>query len=251
MKQFIKADEIPYKELKKTLGMSESDFLNLPTPVLDKMLSGRLSPLMHLKIDTGKHIAEGLFKMALVKDEKNRVNLRFYPMEKNLKYDQKLESEESQRLKKGEAVLKTVVRNGVEEKMLIQLDRETNNIIEMKASAIRVPDSVAGVTLGGTQKQRIREGKPVEIDKDNTKVTVGVDLDDVTNFRVLDGSLKEWYEQKLMKWDRLNRGVATGWWKTSENLWQLKQFNLDRDFGQELSKGHGVNMHYGMGIKRG
>ena len=251
MKKFIKAQEIPYDELQKTMGMSENDFLNLPPRVLDKVLSGRLSPLMHLKVDTGNYVAEGVMKFGLTREPDGSVGLKFYPMEKKLKYDQEIKSEERQRLNKGEAVLKDITRGGITEKMYIQLDRETNNIIEMKSMGLNIPDTIADVELGLTQQQRIREGRPLQIDKDGTSVTIGVDLEDLTNFRVLNGNVDEWREQKLQVWERLNRGVATAWNCNDEGTWQLKQFNLDREFGQNLEMESGHSMSMGIGRSLG
>jgi hypothetical protein len=85
-------------------------------------------------------------------------------------------------------------------------------------------------------KQRMRDGLPVEVEVGDTKVTVGVDLNDPTGFRVLKGDLNEWQQKKLVEWDRITPG-ATGYWQTSENGWEyMKTLQEDQKITTGLSR---------------
>ena len=78
------------------------------------------------------------------------------------------------------------------------------------------------ITLGQNQRQAIREGKPVELEVGDTKVTVGVDLRQNSGFKAIDGDMSEWKRQQEIKWDMANPGQM-GYWQTDENRWEYKQ----------------------------
>ena len=83
-------------------------------------------------------------------------------------------------------------------------------------------EHVKNITLGQNQRQAIREGKPVELEVGDTKVTVGVDLRQNSGFKAIDGDMSEWKRQQEIKWDMANPG-AMGYWQTDENRWEYKQ----------------------------
>ena len=83
-------------------------------------------------------------------------------------------------------------------------------------------EHVRHITLGQNQRQAIREGKPVELEVGDTKVTVGVDLRQNSGFKAIDGDMSEWKRQQEIKWDMANPG-AMGYWQTDANRWEYKQ----------------------------
>ena len=83
-------------------------------------------------------------------------------------------------------------------------------------------EHVKNITLGQNQRQAIREGKPVELEVGDTKVTVSVDLRQNSGFKSIDGDMGEWKRQQEIKWDMANPGQM-GYWQTDENRWEYKQ----------------------------
>ena len=106
--------------------------------------------------------------------------------------------------------------------VFVQMDRETKCLMTAKAEEIKIPTSIGNVQLGNEQINRIREGNPIEIEVDNTKVTLGIDLNSFSGFKTMKGDLQEWMQKKMETWDRITPG-ATGIWRTTENGWQYEQ----------------------------
>mgnify|MGYP000340749735 CR=1 FL=1 len=69
-KMIFKEDEIPFEELSE-IGITKENFFNLPIDILNRILLGRLSPVMEFKIlvDGESHILKGKFAFHR-KDEK-------------------------------------------------------------------------------------------------------------------------------------------------------------------------------------
>jgi hypothetical protein len=83
-------------------------------------------------------------------------------------------------------------------------------------------EHVRDITLGQNQRQAIREGKPVELEIGDTKVTVGVELSQNSGFKAIEGDLQEWKRKQQIAWDIATPG-AMGYWQTEENRWEYKQ----------------------------
>lgn len=129
--------------------------------------------------------------------ENGEVGLMIFPVMKKMDNRYQLNEEDILQLNEKETILRTIDRGKGKEKCYIQLDRETNTLMTARASDIHIPDAIGNVTVGLEQKERMRNGNPVEIDMGNTKVTVGVDLNDRTGFKVINGDLDEWRKRNL------------------------------------------------------
>jgi hypothetical protein len=112
--------------------------------------------------------------------------------------------------------------------MYLQADQETKSLLKRDVKQAEIDkrmdelEHVRNITLGQNQRQAIREGKPVELEVGDTKVTVGVDLRQNSGFKAIDGDMGEWKRQQEIKWDMANPG-AMGYWQTDENRWEYKQ----------------------------
>lgn len=232
--KYTKVSEVPFDELEQ-VGISEQAFLNMPKNMLDRIMSGRVTPLMQMQwTKKDGTVIPMLGKLAMQRGEDNKMHLVVIPalkqggMAHKLMEQMGLDQKDIQKLEKGELV----VKEDKHERMYFQLDRETNNVIKLKEKDIMIPESIGDVKLGAEQKDRIREGKPVELDYENTKVTVGVDPNDVTGCRIIKGDLDDWKEQKLIEWDRSRPDVG-GYWRCMENQWELEKH---REIQQGISK---------------
>ncbi len=236
MKNLFKAKEIPFGELEQ-YGIAKEAFLDLPKKALDNLLTGRLSPLMKLSIE-GKNgkIYSLPAKVKLHRNADGTTALRIFPSMKEIRNDFSLTEKELGKLKDNQTIVKSIDRGNGTERCYLQLDKETNTVMHVKASEIHIPDAIGEAVIGGEQKERLRNGEPVEIHMEDTTVTVGVDLNDRTGFKVIKGDLDEWRIKKLIEWDRITPG-ATGYWQTSENGWEYRK-EMEREREQERGKGY-------------
>lgn len=238
-KNIYNVKEIPFKEL-KNMGISKEAFLDLPKNAIDRLLTGRLSPLMMLRISSDKQAYSIPAKIALVR-ENGEVGIKIFPKRKEIDNSLNLSDKDMDKIKKGETIR---IKTDKEDKF-VQLDPETKTLMSAKAKDIHIPDAIGNVIVGGTQKEQMLNGNPVQIEVGDTKVTVGVDLNDRTGFKVINGDLDLWRQKKLIEWDRVTPG-ATGYWITSENGWEFQK-HIEKKKKEDLDEKKGLGR--GLGFK--
>ena len=180
---------------KKDFERIDIDVRLMPKEIKEKLLNGELTPLVEIRdqLDNGI-IATMPVKLRLQRSEDGKAVLKAYPVSKDIVSDLKLTDKEQKRdVKQAE------------------IDKRMDEL-----------EHVRNITLGQNQRQAIRDGKPVELEVGDTKVTVGVDLRQNSGFKAIDGDMNEWKRQQEIKWDMANPG-AMGYWQTDENRWEYKQ----------------------------
>lgn len=213
------SNEIPYDELEK-IGLSKSHFLDLPTDILDRLLTGRLSSIMRLIMEKDGEKYSFLAKIAFKKKD-DRVKLLIYPVLKEIPNEINLSDSEIEILKSGGVVKKKVVdEEGKSLLSYIQLDAEINNLISVPIRSVYIPQTIGGIELNKEELKSIKDGQVIELKDRNC--CVGIDLQERNGFRYAEGSLANWKRDMLIEWDRINPNV-TGYWNTSQNNWEYME----------------------------
>lgn len=236
-KKFL-MNEMPWDKLKE-IGMTEEAFLDLPKDSIDRIMTGNLSPLMKMKfLDTHGNtikLPESMklsqsengvvpAKFRLQREADGKVSLVLHPKKNEIDLmigETVITEQQLKHLKEQESVRTLVRKDGKDEMCYVQLDSDLNILHMTRENNITIPNAIGDVTIGQEIEQRLREGKPVELDVGDTKVTVGVDLNARNGFRVVEGDMDEWKQRKLEQWDRITPGIK-GYWKTSENGWEYE-----------------------------
>lgn len=220
--------DIPFGKLAK-LGISQEMAKNLPSEVSDRLLSGRVTPLMMARMRSRSgNVFEIPMKLQMQRAKDGSIKLIAYPVRKEIANDMRLSGEEKDRLTNGETLRKEVIADGVRQMKFLQMDKETKSLIKVNAKQLRLKDrfaemeSINNIQLGTNQKDAIREGKPVELAVGDQKVTVGVDLKAQQGFKVVNGDMEEWKNQKMIRYDLANEGFM-GYVMTDKNRWEYKQ----------------------------
>ena len=214
---------------KKDFERIDIDVRSMPKEIKEKLLNGELTPLVEIRdqLDNGI-IATMPVKLRLQRDTEGYAVLKAYPVSRDIVSDLKLQDAEQKRLQAGEVIQKDIREGNRTRTMFLQLDQETKSLLKREVNKSEVDKRidelvhVKDITLGQNQRQAIREGKPVELEVGDTKVTVGVDLRQNSGFKAIDGDMSEWKRQQEIKWDMANPG-AMGYWQTDENRWEYKQ----------------------------
>lgn len=238
------AEELPFAQLQK-VGLSKKNVLDMPKEVLEKLLTGQMTPVVELKME--REDGRKLFlpvKLKLDRDEKTGKavasailvsremrldnNLLMGKKEKQAVQNLKLSEDEKQRLKRGEVVFK----NNVPEKdaegrirrtsVFVEMEKDTKSIMLKKSRDIEIPNAIKGIELGMEQKKNLREGKPIQVEIGDQKITAGVDLSSPTGFNMMNGDLMQWQRKKEQQWDFFNPGAAM-YLMTDQNKWELKE----------------------------
>lgn len=273
-KKFL-MNEMPWEQLEK-LGITEEKFLDFPKDSIDRIMTGNTSPLMKMKFvdndGNAMKVPESLnvfqneegivptkFRLLREANGKVRVELMLRRNELNLMLGETaITKEQLERLKNQESVRTAIRKFGKDEMCYVQLDSELNILQMTKEKEVIIPNAIGDVTIGTEIEQRLREGKPVELEVGDTKVTVGVDLNARNGFRVVEGDMDLWKQRKLEQWDRITPGVK-GYWRTTENGWDYElhqdreqKQTIDRQSGQVLDNEQKMNvsMTQGRGMRR-
>ena len=273
-KKFL-MNEMPWEQLEK-LGITEEKFLDFPKDSIDRIMTGNTSPLMKMKfVDNDGNAMEvpeslNLFqneegvvptKFRLLREANGKVRVELMPRRNELNLmlgETAITKEQLERLKNQESVRTVIRKFGKDEMCYVQLDSELNILQMTKEKEVVIPNAIGDVTIGTEIEQRLREGKPVELEVGDTKVTVGVDLNARNGFRVVEGDMDLWKQRKLEQWDRITPGVK-GFWKTTENGWDYElhqdreqKQTIDRQSGQVLDNEQKMNvsMTQGRGMRR-
>lgn len=121
--------------------------------------------------------------------------------------------------------------------LYLQRDAQTNSVIAIPSDKIEDKikdiDSILDIKLGTEQKERIREGKAVELESGGEIFTVGMELKDPDRFRLLKGDIKEWERQKAIAYD-IEHPEYLGLVKTDENRWEYQQIVNSERFPEYL-----------------
>lgn len=221
-------DEIPFEKFEK-LGISKQDFLAMPKELADTVVNGRVTPLMNTRIhaENGK-VIEMHMKLQLTRDDNGNVLLQTYPMRKQIDNAYNLTDRELKKVEEGNVIKKEVTEDGEKKVKFIQLDQETKSLISRNVATVKLAnklrdmEKINDIELGANQKQAAQEGKPLELNVGDQKVTVGVDLREPQAFKIVNGDMKEWERQMKIKYDEEHEGFM-GYVQTDENRWEYRQ----------------------------
>ncbi len=110
---------------------------------------------------------------------------------KEIKNDMALTKSEIKQLKNGDLITKTTANN---EKVLMQVDKDTNELVRVKGKDISIPNSIGGVALTPVQKEALKNGKEINIFNEKLQTSAFVKLD----LNAKNGiSIKDSNEQKI------------------------------------------------------
>ena len=222
-------EEIPYEKLEK-IGITRKGVLSMPKDIIEPLVNGKVTPLImtRYKADNGK-VIEMPMKLQLDRAENGDVRLMTYQVRKDIERENpKLSDKELELVKNGETIKKEVKEDGMRKQKYIQLDQETKSFILKDAAAVKITDKlremekIKDIGLGENQKQAAIEGKPIELNVGDQKVTVGVDLREPQGFKVVNGDMQEWEKQMKIRYDNEHEGFM-GYVQTDENRWEYQK----------------------------
>ncbi|EGN57481.1 hypothetical protein PRBRB14_21520 [Hallella multisaccharivorax DSM 17128] len=224
----MKEEPVPFDKFAR-IGIYPKDLERMPEDLRDKILRGEFSPLMRLNVPVGDNSAVSIpMKIQLAYDKDGKLQLLTYQIHREIDNRLGLNDVELDRLRKG-AVFRKEFAEGDNRKMrYVQLDKETNSLMTRDLASVKFEDKLAEVdkvkdiSLGLGQKEAVANGRPVELEVGDQKVTVGVDLREPQGFKVVNGDMEEWKRQQAIRYDDANEGFI-GYVQTDENRWEYKQ----------------------------
>lgn len=171
--------DLPYFQFEQ-LGLSKRDVVNMNPEDLAGMLNGGRTRLLPLTISLGNGInpIQAEVKLSLVRNADNTVSLNVHPILNEPKNTIDANPQQWERLLKGELVLKeSKALNGTLEPHIYQLDRQTNEVLCSRISSIQIPNSIQNTPISPEQKEQLKQGNPLELEKPGTKERFVIQLD--------------------------------------------------------------------------
>lgn len=188
-------------------GLSKEEVWRLPKEELEALMNGRLTGLMELRISPAPNpsptgagntpndiVIKG--RLGFEREADGRIVLKGYPQSDTIVTDGlKLKKEELKRVKKHGIIVTEVNMDGNKVRYIVQLDRQTNNLMYAKVDDIRQcqPTDILGVKLTQEQTERLWEGKPVEVSAVEQRWIIGIDLQQPSGFKVVCGGMDLWH----------------------------------------------------------
>ena len=214
---------LPYDKL-ALVGITQEGINAMPQLLRDAIFNGDKTPLIEARMIT----ANGMLVFPVHKEQNRIPNLT---------------NQEHDTLLSGNVIVKTMGAGSSRKPYFLQLDPETNFIIRKSLDEVAVNNRIADVErinhiqLGTEQKKRVRDGKPVELNVGDETVVVGVDLREPQHFRTLNGDMKEWERQRMIKYD-LDHPEYMGFVQTDANRWEYAQVMEAQRLNRRMSMGN-------------
>lgn len=216
--QRIEENEIPYEELGK-FGLTQEMIDDLPEPIMNKLLGGMRTPLLPIEqVDGDGVIHKDFARIRLVK-EGEQVHPMFLPVKNqgNLEY---FTGEQKEALKNGK-VLKVILPSN-NSWNYVQLDSATNSIISVKSNLVDNNLSLLAHNMGMDENyiQELENGKVVTLEKDDQKLSVGLDLNEETGILSVNGDAQTWQKERDGIWafDKYNFGIYGCWTRDDKGM---------------------------------
>ncbi|MDR2010946.1 MAG: DUF3945 domain-containing protein [Bacteroidales bacterium] len=170
-KYFIDPNKINWDEL-KNLSITKEDLEK--SKALEPMLRGYKSPsTFPIEANLGTVVMKTDARLSFRPDKDGNVVLAIHGIRKQPElnrpyFGHQFSDEDKKNLKETGNMGRVVdVKNyitGENVPSFISVDRQTNELVSMKASSIKLPDEIKGVKLDDKQKAELREGKAVYLE---------------------------------------------------------------------------------------
>jgi Protein of unknown function (DUF4099)/Protein of unknown function (DUF3945) len=178
-------DEIPYNQFEQ-LGMDKKTVQNrLNFADVERLLKGEKTDLKTVQIQTQNLSFDMDTKFSLRRNPDNSINLMLHPKRQQMDMKFDLSKDEINRLKTGETVLKKGSRTDSPVSLssekspdmyLLQLDKDTKEVMRINTAHLKIPDSIEDIRLTLEQKDKLRNGEGIELEKPDKKLNVKLDL---------------------------------------------------------------------------
>ncbi len=204
----FKENDIPYGAFER-LGISKVDILTkIEKSDLQALLSGKRTGLFKVSgIDQMGEKFTMKCKFSLQRKEDGSAGLCIHPVRNRLTNDIGLKPKELEKLNSGHSICKNIEG----ERFLIQLDKDTNELLRVKTKDINIPSYIQDTKLNSSQKEKLRQGKEIDIDTNTEKVQAKIDLNTPSGITLSN------FEQKQKEAYDFHNHDVTGFLQTDRN----------------------------------
>lgn len=225
--QNFKENDIPYQQFAK-LGYTKEMISELSRKDLEQLLSGRRTSLLPIKHIEGQDREFDIkAKFSLVRNQDGTVSLKVHPIREEINNDIKLSVHELNKVKDGHVIQKKI--DG--EKYMVQLDKENNELMKVKAKDIMIPHNIGNIELSTSQREHLKKGNPILLEDTSYKIAVSIDLNTRSGLKAQ--NLNDMTLEEKIAFDRVNPGVI-GYLQTDQNRNEYMEVQRQNSGSQKI-----------------
>lgn len=198
MKQKFKLWELPYAEMAK-MGLSKNCLFGTSKEELNKLLCGKKSKICFSLTDTtcGEHI-NYLAHIGFRRSKDGKVILLSFSIKDSYTEHGGLTHYDKLNLSGGFVISKTLACNGVPHRVLLQISKKSGQLKCVSVANFTFPESIDGFSLSKEDRKRILQyGSPFEINRKESFLTIGIDLDRPDYLFTLREHNEKWEKRKM------------------------------------------------------
>ncbi len=224
--------EIPYDILTK-FGLTQIMIDDLPENVTRRFLSGRTTPVLPIVTENVEgETVQSHARISLVRLTDGSVDVCFAPQwtDEDLK---SFTPEQQEKLKLGEVTLAEMPGKG---RCFIQFDEAISQVMAVPESIIAQNISLLtrSFAVSDDEKEQLENGGIIELEINHNILSVGIDLNEDTGIRVVNGDILSWQEDsKANRLPKYNFGIYGCWLADEENV---LSYVAEDDFTEEMNK---------------
>lgn len=232
-------EQLPYGILAK-FGLTQEMIEDLPQRVLEDIYDGRRSPVLPISVrnSDGEEILART-RFAFVRREDGETDVVFFPQLKKSQLDRFL-PEERKALQANRAIIATVTTaEGRQVQAFHQIDAGTNQILYVPTPVIgRNLELVANeMKLTPAELACLQKGLPITLMDGDSMYTVGIDLNERTGIRLVEGDERKWREEQRKDIGPYTFGVNGCWMTDGEgNLDYIPEESYTEELWEEMRK---------------
>lgn len=181
--------EIPY-ELLASFGLTQEMVEDLPMKVLEQLLSGQRTPLLPISIqDSEGKAGNYLARLSLVRVE-DGIDVMLMPYKESTLLEE-FEEQQQSILQNGNALYSE------QDALYYQLDASTHQIMSMPSHVIEHNIQVLrkSIDMVSSDVEQLMHGEILCLSKENSPVTVGIDLTEDVGIRMVNGDRVAWEKE--------------------------------------------------------
>lgn len=227
--------EIPYGKLER-FGLTQEMIDDLPQNVMQRFLSSRKTPLLPVfTINSEGKKVQSLARISLVRLDNGEADVCFAPQ---WEYEDLTEftPQQQEKLKLGDTTIAEVKKYGL---CFVQFDDTVNQVMTVPVDIINqnISTLAKGCGLNDEEVNILKEGGIAEIDRNGKVISIGIDLNEKSGIRAVNGDIMAWREDaKADELPKYNFGNYGCWIADDDNI--LSYVNED-DFDEILIREQG------------
>lgn len=225
-------NEIPYEKLQK-YGITQEMIQDLPVSVMIRLLSGKTTPLLPIRVEDGdRQVTNAMARICLKKTE-DEIHVRFWP-QWEAKHLADFTEEEQEALVNGNVIYAEVKEMG---KCYVQYDPCLRQALSAPAQLIRdnLMEEIRELNINDEDAEKILAGAPVCLNED---FTIGIDLEHETGVRLSKGNEQAWKEEKkALNLPKYNFGFNGCWISdVDDSLHYVEEKDYDDEMWAQMKR---------------